>query len=134
MSVTAKCNESKSLRVVCWLVLTLYVCGCTSMQPVEMPAEQLREKIAAGEVFTEGEKARIITEDEKEHRIRVREVSEGMVIGSDTQVPIEDIVAVETREVSAGRTTLLLGAAYVGVMYYVTMAVGAALILSSGGG
>ena len=132
MSVPNGSSTNRLARVMSWLVLASSVSACTSMQPVEMSQDELREKISAGEVFAEGEKARIFTEDESEHRITVRDVTDETVIGDDVQVPIEDIVAVETKEFSGGRT-LLLGAASVGVMYLIAIAVAPAAILAAGG-
>ena len=131
MSVATNSRANGLVKIISWLVLVLYVTGCSSMQPVEMSQEELRESITAGEVFAEGKNARIFTEDETEHRIKVREVTDDMVIGEQTEVPIEEIVAVETKQFSGGRT-LLLGAAYVGVMYFIALAVAPAAILAGG--
>ena len=131
MSVATNSRANGLVKIISSLVLVLYVSGCSSMQPVEMTQEELRESITAGEVFAEGKKARIFTEDETEHRIKVRQVTDDMVIGEETAVPIEEIVAVETKQFSGGRT-LLLGAAYVGVMYFIALAVAPAAILAGG--
>jgi len=104
------------------LLLILCITGCTSMQPVEMEPEQLRQKIVAGELLKAGDKARIFTTDEAQHEFRVRSVTDEMVIGDEDRIPVDEIVAVETREFSGGRT-LLLGAGSVSILYIIAILV-----------
>ncbi len=108
--------------------ITVIICvlsGCTSLKPIQMPAEQLQQKITTGQIILVGEKARLITADGKEYKINVIAVADGLIIAKDVEVPIVDVVAVETRRASAGKTTALV-AGGVAVAYVIVSALAVA--------
>ena len=113
------------------IVFTVLLIGCTSLQPIELPAEELQQKILAGEIVLVGEKARLITADGKERKLHVTAVTDSMIVAKDIEIPIVDIVAVETRQISAGKTTALV-ATGVAIGYVIAGAVAAAAILGGG--
>jgi hypothetical protein len=78
--------------------------ACTALKPVEMAPEELREKIVSAEVVKAGYTALIVTIDGKRYEFVVQEVTQEAVVGNDTQVPIAEIVAVQTPEISVGKT------------------------------
>jgi hypothetical protein len=114
----------KSISII---VMVCLVCGCTSLRSIEMPPDQLQGQISAGEIVLVGERARLITVDGEEYKITVTAVTDGRIIADDIQVPIVDVVAVETRQVSAGKTTALVATGVI-VGYAIGTALAAAAL------
>jgi hypothetical protein len=92
-------------------VLLALLGGCTTLRPTEVPPEQLQHMITHEELFALGDRVRLVTTAGEVYKFRVRQLDleEGLVIGRNHSVPIEDIVAVDTREVSVGKTAALAG-------------------------
>jgi hypothetical protein len=94
------------------LALTLLLAsGCTSLRPTEASPEDLQRMITQENLIKPGDRVRLVTADEAVHKFRVTRVDldEGIVAGRAQAVPITEIVAVETREVSIGKTAVLTG-------------------------
>lgn len=92
--------------------------GCTSLAPVEMPPEEVREQVRAGQILGPGERVRVTTEDGETHEFKVVEVTERAVRGNTSDVLIDQIVSVHTRRTNPARTVLAV-AGTVGVVYVV---------------
>jgi hypothetical protein len=122
------------MKALVFSMLALGCVGCTSLKPVDVPADELQRQLVAGELVRPGDRVRLVTADETVHKFRVTGVSpeQGMVLGRDDRVPINDIVAVETREVSVGRTALLTGGAGVGMAVIIAIAIAPAILLGGG--
>jgi hypothetical protein len=90
--------------------------------------------LLSGELLEPGDRVRLVTADEAVHTFRVTEVDRerGIVVGKDNEVPIANIVAVETRETSVGRTALLVGGVGYGIGILVVLILGPALLLGAG--
>lgn len=101
------------------ILLALVLAACTSLKPLEIPPEQLQSMIARGEVIAVGDNVKIITNDGKQHHFKVTEISGSFVSGKNDSISIPDIVALETREFSGGKTALLTGSVY---LFYVLLA------------
>ena len=93
------------------LTLLLLASGCTSLRPTEASPEDLQRMITQEGLIKPGDRVRLVTADETVHRFRVTSVDldEGLIAGRGAAVPISEIVAVETREVSVGKTAALTG-------------------------
>jgi hypothetical protein len=93
------------------LTLLLLASGCTSLRPTEASPEDLQRMITQEDLIKPGDRVRLVTADEKVYRFRVTSVDldEGLIAGRGEAVPIAEIVAVETREVSVGKTAALTG-------------------------
>jgi hypothetical protein len=93
------------------LICVLANAGCTTFKPTAANAEQIRRLIQSERLLEPGERVRLVTRDQLAHdfRITVIDLDEGLVIGDTDVVPIEDIVALETRQVSWIKTGLLIG-------------------------
>jgi len=91
--------------------LALLCSACTTLQPTEVPPERLQHMITHEKLFEPGDRVRLVTTEGEVYKFRVTklDVEEGLVIGRSHSVPIEDIVAVDTREVSVGKTAALAG-------------------------
>ena len=108
----------------------LCLTGCTAMTPVEMPPEELRQMILTENVLPPGETARVVTEDGKVQKFRVVEVDTATqtIRGKDVIIDVDDVVAVETREFSMGKTAVLATGTYFG-LYLLVGAIGGAFLL-----
>jgi hypothetical protein len=78
-----------------------------------------------------GDRVRLVTADDAVHKFRVTkvDVDAGLVVGSAEAVPIADIVAVETREVSVGKTAALTGGA-IGIWVLILILIAPAALLA----
>ena len=118
-------------------LLIINLIGCTSLQTIEAPPDKLHEQIRHENLVKVGDKVKIVTEDQKEHEFVVTATNENEIRGEDITIPIDSIVAVQTREFSAGKTALLVGgvtASTILLMVIIAIAVAPAAILSASGG
>ena len=108
--------------------------ACTTLEPVSVPADELQQQVRSGALVAPGDRVRLVTADETVHKFRVTEISveRDMVLGRKVGVPIDQIVALETREVSVGRTALLTGGVGIGVAVLIAVAIAPAIILGGG--
>lgn len=115
-------------------LLILSCVACTTLESVAVPADELQSQLRAGMLVKPGDRVRLVTADETVHRFRVTEISseQGVVIGRNERVLMDEIVAVETREVSVGRTALLTGGVGVGAAILIAIAIAPAILLGGG--
>jgi hypothetical protein len=87
------------------LIIILACAGCTTLRPLAgNPMEQLKA----------GDRVVIVTQDHLKHRFRVSSVDAGVVTGASQAVHIDQIVSVQRRQFSLGKT-LALAAVIAGV-------------------
>lgn len=122
------------LAILAALLGALASPACATLSPTETTPEELRRQLLSGELLKPGERVRLVTTDETVCEFRITEIDleQGLVTGHDEQVPIADVVAVETREVSMGKTALLVGGVDYSVIALLPVALAPALILSGG--
>ncbi len=94
-------------KIVSVVLIILIVSGCSTMKPVEMPPDRVQQKISAGEVLSIGDKVKIATRDGEVHQFKVTEINDQQIQGDGIEIPIDEIVAVETKEFSLGKTAAL---------------------------
>ncbi len=116
------------------LPLILSNAACTTLEPVDVPADELRQQLRAGSLVKSGDRVRLVTADETVHKFKITEINleQDKVLGRNAEVPIEEIVALETRELSVGRTSLLTGGVGIGVAALIAIAIAPAIILGGG--
>ncbi|WP_323846295.1 hypothetical protein [Microbulbifer magnicolonia] len=119
----------KLLACVCALALLL--AGCTSLKPVEMTPQELHAEIKQSQVVQVGDRIKAVTMDGKTHEFRVTEISATTIFGKNERVEIAQIVALETRQFSGGKTALLAGGAY--LLYILALLAAAPAFVLSGG-
>ncbi len=105
--------------------------GCTTLQTAEMSSSELHTQIRSGELLSVGDRIVAVTSDGTEHKFKVTELDDTSIHGQDESIGIDDIVALQTRTISAGKTTLLAGGVGVGVVVIIgvlAVAAGGALI------
>ena len=141
--------RGSSLRRIVSLLVIVGQIGCTNLRPVEASPEALHERIRQGDLIKVGDSVSIFTGDEKEHRFVVTAIDADAIHGegsptasydprrgtvaeerSTAAIPIDSVVAVQTREVSIGKTALLTGG-IIGVMALIFIAIAPAAILAS---
>jgi hypothetical protein len=120
---------NKSMKLISMIIIILVASGCTTLKPVEMSPEQLHERISAGEIIEVGDSVKIVTADGAIHKFKVTAISADHIAGKDIKLPIVDIVAVETREFSGGKTTALT-AGGLALVYVIAAAVATASLLA----
>ena len=100
-----KCSTSQIISIL--VIMSLI--GCTSMQPIEAGPDELQYKIRHENIINIHDRVKIFTEGGKEYQFQVTAIDEKDIRGKDVAVPIDSIVAVESREISIGKTSLLAG-------------------------
>jgi len=109
------------------IVIALVTSGCTTLQPIEMSPEELQQKIAEGEIIEVGDKVKVVTADGTVHKFEVSEITADRVSGKDVELLVADIIAIETREFSGGKTAALVaGSTLVYILVGIAVAVGGA--------
>ena len=91
------------------ILVTVNLIGCTSLQPIEAQPDELQDRIRHEQIVEVGDKVRIFTEDGKEHQFKVTSIDANHINGDSVTIPVDSIIALETREISIGKTTLLAG-------------------------
>lgn len=116
------------------LLMILSSTACTTLKPVEVPADELQRQLRTGQLVKPGDQVRLVTDDETVHKFRVSgiDLDQDVILGPDKRVAMGEVVAVETRELSVGRTALLTGGVGIGVAYLIAIAVAPAIILGGG--
>lgn len=95
-----------------WLVAAAVLgSGCTTLQSRQIPPEALQAQIRNGTAVQAGDEVNIVTKDGNEHIFKVSAVGTDAIVGTldggaGVTVPIDDVLALRTREVSLGRTVL----------------------------
>lgn len=129
-------QQATFLKVINFLAVLNFI-GCTSLQTIEAPPDKLHEQIRHENLLKVGDKVKIVTEDQKEHEFVVTAINEEEIRGEDVTIPIDSVAAVQTRELSTGKTALLAGGITAGtilLMVIIAIAVAPAAILSASGG
>jgi hypothetical protein len=122
------------LAVSAVLISALTSSACTTLKPTEATPEELQRELLSGTLIQPGDRVRLVTADEAVYEFRVTEldVVHGIVIGRDERVAVADIVAVETREVSMGKTALLIGGVGYSVIAIILIVAAPAFLLGAG--
>jgi len=111
--------------VVVLLTLALLSSSCTTLKTKEATPEEVQRLILTEDILKPGDEVKIVTTDGVAHEFVVSRVDRerGLVVGNGDEIPIVDIAALETRELSVGRTVLLAGGVAYVVLALLTLAV-----------
>jgi hypothetical protein len=123
------------MKIVLLSILLIFTnVACSTLEPVSVPADELQQQLRSGVLVNAGDRVRLVTADGKVHKFRVSEISleQDMVLGRKAAVPIGEVVALETRELSLGRTALLTGGIGLGAAALIAIAIAPAIILGGG--
>lgn len=108
-------------RLLAWLVAAAMLGGgCTTLQSNQLPPEALHAQIRNGSIVQTGDEVSVVTKDGAEQTFIVSAVETDAIVGTldggaSVTVPIDDVLALRTEEISVGRTVL----AGVGVYFIV---------------
>ncbi len=116
------------MKLISTIIVILVASGCSTLKPVEMSPEQLHERISMGEIIQVSDSVRIVTTDGDNHKFKVTAITADHITGKDIEILSPDIVAVETREFSGGKTAALAGSAV--LLYAIVAAVASAVVLA----
>jgi hypothetical protein len=117
------------VKLLSTIVAILVCSGCTTLEPVQVPSEQLHERMSSGEIVHVGDDVKIATADGKRHQFRVTAVTADTISGEKIDIRIVDVVAVETRKFSGGKTAALAGG---GILFYLMIVAAGAAALAAG--
>jgi hypothetical protein len=115
------------MKLISMIITILVASGCTTLKPVEMSPEQLHARISAGEIIEVGDTVKIVTADGTIRKFKVSTITADRITGKDIELPIADIIAIETREFSGGKTTAL-AAGGAALVYVIVVAATASLL------
>ena len=110
-------------------LVILLMSGCSTVKPVEMTPEQVQQKISAGELIAVGDKVKVATTDDEVYDFKVTAVTNQQILGDEIKIPIDKVVAIETKRFSAGKTAALAGGTVVLWAIIVAVALGGTLAL-----
>jgi len=104
MAIRQPWRWQPSLAAACAAVFfALALAGCINTEKIEQPPTSLREAIRNGELVEPGQHVTVVSTSRGELAFRVTEVDRNVIrgkdVGDDVEVPIEDIVALQTRRV-----------------------------------
>lgn len=123
-------------RVVLLVLLfcSVFNSACTTLQRTEATPQEVQRLILNENLLKPGDRVKIVTADQSIYEFRIEQVDleQELIIGADKQVRVEDIVALETRQVSVGKTALLAGGVAYSVWILLLIAIAPALILAGG--
>ena len=117
------------MKLIAAIIVIFVASGCSTLKPVEMSPEKLHERISMGEMIQVSDSVRIVTTDGDNHKFKVTAVTADHITGKDIEILITDIVAVETREFSGGKTAALAAGSAV-LLYAIVAAVASAAVLA----
>ena len=90
------------------LMALLSFVGCTTLQPIEGAAPELRQLITSAELLKPGDRVLIVTTDNKSHAFKVTALRPGVIEGRSTSILVEQVASIEKREFSRGKTAALV--------------------------
>ncbi|MCY3620976.1 MAG: hypothetical protein OXH68_04595 [Gammaproteobacteria bacterium] len=90
--------------------------GCTSLQPVDLTREAVREQVRNGKIGKPGQRISVKAEDGRTHEFVVVDVTDGAIRGAYAEVPIDSIVGIRTEQTNVARTTLAIAGTVVIVL------------------
>lgn len=98
--------------------------ACTTMTPTELPADAVHEQILSGAILSKGETVKLVTSDGRTHKFRVKAIDteKQLIVGSKETVAVGDVVALETKNFSVGKTALLAVGTYT-TLYIIAAAI-----------
>lgn len=116
-------------KLVSVFLVILLMSGCSTVTPVEMTPEQVQQKISTGEVIAVGDAVKVATSNGEIYNFKVTAITSQQILGDEVEIPIEEVVAIETREFSAGKTAALAGGTVLLWGIIVAVALGGSLAL-----
>jgi hypothetical protein len=132
-------RSNRSVKLVACLVLMVnsLLAGCTSLQPLADNADTLRNELRSEDIVEPGDKVRVVTRDGLSRLLIVTSLDQDILKGHPegiekkdavVEIPIDDIVFMEGKKISVGKTAAYTGGATVGAAAALVIAVIIAII------
>ncbi|MDQ7049559.1 MAG: hypothetical protein Q9M92_08455 [Enterobacterales bacterium] len=100
-------------------LMVFVVYGCTSLRPIELSPLDLQAKIVEENIIQIGDEVKLVTSNGIHHEFTIESISSSVIKGKNTEVLVKDIVAIETREFSGGKTSLLVGGSFLTLWIFI---------------
>jgi hypothetical protein len=129
-------HQTANLVGCLMMILSSLLAGCTTLKPMAENAEILRNELRGGEVVELGDKVCVVTRDGLSRLLIVTELNhntmKGHPEGVETEslvvtIPFDDIVYMEGKQISVGKTAAYSGGIGVGAVAALFIAVMIAL-------
>lgn len=99
-------NPPRFVAILALGIAVVALHGCTTAQKVHQPPDALRENIRSGDLVGPGDRIAVVTVTEGEQTFVVTDIDQDTIFGDGIEVPIDEVVALEKRRISAARTGL----------------------------
>jgi len=125
-------RQTVNLVLCLLLMVTILMAGCTTLQPMAGNAETLRSELRGGEAVKPGDKVRVVSRDGLSRMLIVTALDQNVLKGHPegistaeavVTIPIDDIVFMEGKQVSVGKTAAYAGGITVGAALTMGIAV-----------
>ena len=95
--------------------------GCTTLRPVAVDQPDFSQRIASGELLKIRDHVIIETQDRQTYEFTITAMSATTIDGKQRSIPIDQIVSIQKRALSAKRTFLLVLVVAGGVAFTVAL-------------
>ncbi len=95
------------MRRIIILISVISFAGCTTLQPIEGTPPELQARITSSGLLKTGDRILIVTTDNKSHKFKVTGIRTGAIEGKATSIPVDQVLSVQKREFSTGKTAVL---------------------------
>jgi hypothetical protein len=95
-------------RVAIFLIIVNLI-GCTTLRPIDGTATDIRERILSGQLLKAGDRVKVLTTSADAYEFTVTNVHDGTISGRSVAIPVTRVTGVLKRELSVGKTALLVG-------------------------
>jgi hypothetical protein len=127
-------GSSRTVNLMACLLLMLgcFMAGCTAMLPMADNAESLRTELRSGDAVKPGDKVRVVTRDGLSRLLIVTALDQNTLKGHPEGVerkgtvvtlPINDIVFMEGKKISVGKTAAYTSGVTVGTVLTLGIAI-----------
>jgi hypothetical protein len=96
------------MRRIIILITVIRFAGCTTLRPIEGIPPELQQRVTSGELLKTGDRVLIVTTDNRSHKFKVTALRLGLIEGKATSIPVDQVVSVQKREFSTGKTVVLI--------------------------
>jgi hypothetical protein len=106
-----------SMKAIVFMTVVVFLLNaCTTLKPIELTPTTVQQRISSGDLIQIGNKYRITTSEEKQYYFIVTSIDSEYICGKDIKIPTKDILRVEKRAFSMGKTVGLAASIIVSFM------------------
>ncbi len=116
-------------KIISIALIFSIISGCTTLKPVELSADEMRDQIARGELVQVGDNVKVTLDDGSEYQFQVSQVNSSSVQGDGIEVQIDQIAQIETKEFSYLKTGALVGGTSIALGVLLLLGLSGAFVL-----